>query len=165
LVPVLQRIQTSARLSQISNEGKLNTMYYDRVVDRPRCPFARTFLQIAEQTIFAHVTDRTTPDMYEAALQSLLELCHRLESQVGLFHFPSAVGIHVCVQDAYLEAAFRLKNLAIMQQPPLSEPAQPTQQVITREGIVRDVEEKIQTSTEETDLGRDAQLPDLRRYG
>ena len=32
-------------------------------------------------------------------------------------------------------------------------PSPPTQQVITSEGIVIDLEEKAQTSTEETDLG------------
>jgi hypothetical protein len=34
-------------------------------------------------------------------------------------------------------------------------PPAPTQQLITRDGIVKDLEKKIQTSTEETVLGTD----------
>jgi hypothetical protein len=54
-------------------------------------------------------------------------------------------------------AAFRLKNLEIMQEPV---PPPPAQQLITREGIVIDLEEQIRTSTEETFLGSDDTTPD-----
>ena len=143
-------------------------MLYGDYGSRPRCQFANTFQRIAEQTIFAKITDRTTPDMYQAAQQSLVELSQQLEkqSQADMFHFSTLGGIHCCVNDAYTEAAFRLKNLAIMHQQAL--PAQapvPKRQLISREGIVRDVEDKIPASTEDTELGKNARLPEIRRFG
>jgi hypothetical protein len=87
-----------------------------------------------------------------AAQQNLLALCQRLESQMDMFHYPAATGMHHCVQDVYADAAFRLENFAIMQEP--LQPA-PTQQLISREGAVIDLEERIETSSEETDVGTD----------
>jgi hypothetical protein len=112
---------------------------------------AFTFAQIAEQTIFALISDRTTPEQFKLAQQNLSLLCRELEATVEWDHYSSSSGPpHSCVRDVYTDAAFRLKNLEIMQAPA---PSPPTQQVITSEGIVIDLEEKAQTSTEETDLG------------
>jgi hypothetical protein len=56
------------------------------------------------------------------------------------------------VRDVYEDARARLENLAIMQPKPHPPSAQ---QGITREGIVVDLEERTQTSSQETDLGID----------
>jgi hypothetical protein len=72
---------------------------------RNLCSFAYTFAQIAGQTIFARITDSTTPDQFMVAQQNLLALCQR------------------------------------------------QQQLISREGAVIDLEERAQTSSEETDVG------------
>jgi hypothetical protein len=135
--------------------------WYDerRSQQRNLCSFAFTYAQIIEQTIFARITDRTTPQQFEAAQQSLLELCQRFESQMDWSHFPAPQGRHSCIRDVYTDAKFRLKNLLIMQP---AAPPPPAQQLITREGIVIDLEEKIQTSTEETDLGTEDTPPDNR---
>jgi hypothetical protein len=115
------------------------------------CAPARTFGQIAAQSIFAKITDRTTPEQFQAAQESLRALCLRFEAQLDLFHYPSGQGTHWCVRDVYTKAAYRLQNLAIMQ--PVPEPPAAKQQVITVEGVVIDIEENISTSTQETDLG------------
>jgi hypothetical protein len=73
-------------------------------------------------------------------------------------HYPAATGTHSCVRDIYTDAAFRLKNLALMQ--PAPQPPPPAQQLITREDIVIDLEERIHTSAEDTYLGTDDNLPD-----
>jgi hypothetical protein len=126
--------------------------WYDerRSQQRNLCSFAFTFAQIAEQSIFARITDRTTPDQFMVAQQNLLALCQRLESQMDIFHYPASTGMHHCVQDIYTDAAFRLENLAIMQEPA---PPAPTQQLITSEGTVIDLEDRVQTSSKETDTG------------
>jgi hypothetical protein len=80
-----------------------------------------------------------------------------------MFHYPAATGNHWCVRDVYDHAVVALAGLAAVHQQAIPEPAR--EQLISREGIVRGIEEKIQTSTEETDFGTDAQLPDIRRNG
>lgn len=132
--------------------------WYDerRSQQRNLCSFAYTFAQIAEQTIFARITDRTTPDQFMVAQQNLLALCQRLESQMDIFHYPAAIGLHHCIQDIYTDAAFRLENLAIMQEPA---PSAPKQQLISSEGAVIDLEEHVKTSNEETYLGTDDTAP------
>jgi hypothetical protein len=132
--------------------------WYDekRSQQRNLCSFAFTYAQIIEQTILARINDRTTPQQYEAALQSLGALCQRFERQMDWSHYPASHGLHSCVRDVLTDAEFRLKNLSIMHQPP--PPAK--QQLITREGIVIDVEEAIQSSIEETDLGTEDTPPD-----
>jgi hypothetical protein len=125
------------------------------------CSHARTFAHVADQSIFSKITDQTTPEQFEAAQYSLLNLCQRLEANLDMFHYPSAVGTHQCVRDVYTEAAYHLKHLAIMQPEPLPAPP-PRQQVITIEGIVVDLEEELRTSREETYLGMDDTDPDTR---
>jgi hypothetical protein len=128
------------------------TSYYAELAqNKSLCAPARTFAQIAAQSIFAKITDRTTPGQFQAAQESLRELCLRFEAQLDLFHYPSGQGMHACVRDVYTEAAYRLQNLSIMQ--PVPEAPAAKQQVITVEGVVVEIEEKLSTSTTETDLG------------
>jgi hypothetical protein len=125
------------------------------------CSQARAFAQLADQSIFSKITDQTTPEQFEAAQLSLLNLCQRLEANLDLFHYAAVVGTHECIRDVYTEAAYRLKNLAIMQPEPLPEPP-PKQQLITLSGVVIDLEEEYRTSREETDLGTEDDSPDRR---
>jgi hypothetical protein len=135
-----------------------NTMPGDRIVSdfrrhsqqRNLCSFAFTYAQIIEQTIFSRITEHTTPDQLATALQSLDELCQRFERQMDWSHYPASQGLHSCLWDVYTDAEFRLKNLAIMYQQ-----ASPFQRVITNQGIIVDVVDMLQTSTEETDVGTD----------
>jgi hypothetical protein len=127
---------------------------------QPTCPHARTFIQIAEQTIFSKITEHTRPDQFSAAEEILLQLCHRLEAQVDMFHYPAATGDHWCVWDVYDHAVLALKGLAAMHQPAVPQP--PRQQLITRTGVVIDLEDSIQTSADDTDLGIEGSPPDRR---
>ena len=127
---------------------------------RPTCPHARTFIQIAEQTIFSKITEHTRPDQFTTAEEILQQLCHRLEAQVDMFHYPAATGDHWCVRDVYDHAVLALAGLAALHQQAVPEP--PKQQLITREGIIIDLEEKIQTNRAETHLGTDDTQPGNR---
>jgi hypothetical protein len=122
------------------------------------CSPAYSYAQILERTIFAKITDQTTPEQFQSAQQSLILLCREIEAQLDWTHYPAVTGTHQCVRDIYTDAAFRLKNLALLQ--PAPQPPPPAQQLITREGIVIDLEERIQTSAEDTYLGTDDNLPD-----
>jgi hypothetical protein len=128
---------------------------------RPPCPHARTFIQIAEQTIFNKITEHTRPDQFDAAADILAQLCERLEAQVDMFHYPAATGDHWCVRDVYDHAVLALKGLAAMHQQAVPEP--PKQQLITKDGIVIDLEEKLQTNRAETHLGTDDTQPGTRK--
>jgi Tfp pilus assembly protein PilN len=136
--------------------------WYDerRSQQRNLCSVAFTFAQIAEQTVFAQITERTTPEQLAAANQSLELLCRELEGKVDWDHYASSFGPpHSCVRDVYDDAAARLRNLAIMQE---QKPEPPKQQVVTVEGVVIDVEERFRTSAVETDLGTENTPPDNR---
>jgi hypothetical protein len=152
--PYLKKVFTEFFPNSSHLRRKTAMKWYDerRSQQRNLCSFAYTCAQIAEQTIFARITDSTTPDQFMVAQQNLLALCQRLESQMDMFHYPAASGLHHCVQDIYTEAAFRLENLAIMQPPA---PPAPKQQLLSREGAVIDLEKQVETSTEETNLGTD----------
>ena len=129
-------------------------MLYDRYQPQFRqlCGHARTFADITDRTIFARITDLTTPGQFEALQAQLLQLCLRLEATVDMFHYQQPYGPpHSCVRDLYTDAAARLTNLAILQQAP-QQPA-PKQQLITSEGTVIDLEDRVQTSSNETDTG------------
>ncbi len=127
---------------------------------RPTCPHARTFIQIAEQTIFSKITEHTRPDQFTAAEEILGELCHRLEAQVDMFHYPAVTGDHWCVRDVYDHAVLALNGLAAMHQQEVAPP--PRQQLISREGFIIDLEEKFQTNRAETHLGTDDTQPGNR---
>jgi hypothetical protein len=118
---------------------------------RPTCPHARTFIQIAEQTIFNKITPATTPDQYTAAAEILRQLRDRLEAQVDMFHYPAATGDHWCVRDVYEHAVLALTGRAAMHQQAGAPP--PKQQLISRSGVVIDLEDTIQTNATETELG------------
>jgi hypothetical protein len=120
---------------------------------RPTCPHARTLIQIAEQTIFNKITPATTAEQYAAAAEILRQLRDRLEAQVDMFHYPAATGDHWCVRDVYDHAVLALKGLSAMHQQEVSQP--PRQQLISKSGAVIDLEDAIQTNTEDTDLGTD----------
>jgi hypothetical protein len=126
----------------------------------PTCPHARTFIQIAEQTIFSKITEHTRLDQFSAAEDILAQLCQRLEAQVDMFHYPAATGDHWCVRDVCDHAVLALAGLAAMHQQAVPEP--PKQQLITRDGIVMDLEEKLQTNRTETHLGIDDTQPGNR---
>jgi hypothetical protein len=131
---------------------------------KPPCHFHKLFTTLAEETIFKPITPQTTAEQYEAAKEQLERLAKRLASKVDLFHFPAVHGTHLCVQDAYDVAEVKLRNIQLMQPPPPPAP-EPKRQLITQDGIVKDVEGNIQTSTTETELGNNAKLPQIRRYG
>jgi hypothetical protein len=118
----------------------------------PICPQADSFHRTAQDAIFRQLSGATSPEQFQAAQASLELLRAELEQQLPWTHYGFSVGTHRCVRDLYKEASARLRNLALLQPTPQPPPAQ---QLITREGIVIDLEERIQTSREETDLGTD----------
>jgi hypothetical protein len=119
------------------------------------CPASRAYALIAVQTIFSQITPETTNQQFAAAEAALLALCKRYQAQVaqqGLFHYQAPFsGLHTCVRELYLDLSARLTNLAIMHQQP-EKPA-PKHQLITSEGAVIDLEGRMKTSGEETNLG------------
>jgi hypothetical protein len=128
--------------------------WYDerRSQQRNPCSAAFTAAQIIEQTIFARITNRTTAEQFQLAQETLSQLCSELAATVTWDHYAASSGPpHSCVRDVYVDAAFRLKNLEITQPPP----PPPPQRLITNQGIIVDLAEHLETSTDETDLGTD----------
>src|ERR671915_1953039 len=128
---------TSVPVWEVDISERSTAMLYNqyRHLSRQLCGHARTFVDIADRSVFSQITEFTTPAQFDLALQNLKALAERLEAQVDLFHYGQAHGtLHSCVRDIYDDAEFRLKNLAIMHQK-IQEPP-PKQQLITTEGTV-----------------------------
>ena len=126
----------------------------------PLCTFSDSFYRTVREAIFQQVTKETTAAQWQAALERLELLRDELVQSLYPMHYGSLVGRHRCIDHVFREAVARLRSLEIMQ--PVPKPPPPKQQLITREGVVRDLAEKIQTSTEQTDLGTDPQSPENR---
>jgi hypothetical protein len=118
----------------------------------PLCVFSDSFYRTVREAIFQQLTKTAPPEQFQAAQESLLRLRDELVQDMPAMHYGSLVGTHRCVNHLFKEARARLRGLEIMQLPPPPPPA-PKQQLITREGVVIALEEKLQTSSEETDLG------------
>jgi hypothetical protein len=134
-------------------------LLYDKYQSQYRqlCIPARTLAEIGNELLGQVTESTTTPEQIEQLQQSLLLIYKELEKQAGLFHYAATIGPpHTCVKDIYIHASAILKNRAILQQAP---PPPPTQQLISREGAVIDLEEHVKTSNEETYLGTDDTAP------
>ncbi|HZA21107.1 MAG TPA: hypothetical protein VFA32_00605 [Dehalococcoidia bacterium] len=127
----------------------------------PLCEKSDSFYRTVREAIFQQVTKETTAAQWQAALERLELLRDELVQSLYPMHYGSLVGRHRCIDHVFREAVARLRALQIMQPVP-KPPPPPKQQLITREGVVRDLAEKIQTSTEQTDLGTDPQSPENR---
>jgi hypothetical protein len=90
--------------------------------DKPVCPNARSFGQLCEQVVFAHLSAESTPEDYCHAQNLLLAMCERFAANLDLFHFPVVVGTHWCVREVYEDASCRLACLAALRKPPKPEP-------------------------------------------
>jgi hypothetical protein len=117
------------------------------------CDFAERF-QFAAEALFSQMTAHTSPEQFTQCQESLRQLKEELEAERkarGRFHFASQAGsLHHCVAQAYQVAQVRLRFVAQLHQQAL-----PPQRLIRREGIIVDLAENLETSTEETDVGTD----------
>jgi hypothetical protein len=127
----------------------------------PLCTVSDSFYRTERETIFQQLTKDTTPEQWQAALEHLVRLRDELQQAIYPMHYGSLVGRHRCLDHVFREAVARLRALEIMQPAP-QPPPPPSQQVITRDGIVIDLEDKIQTNRAETHLGTDDTQPDNR---
>jgi hypothetical protein len=103
----------------------------------PLCELSDAFYRTAREAIFQQVTTDTTPEQFQAALDSLLRLREELEQDIRPMHYGALIGRHRCIHHLYREANARLRSLQIMQpqsKPP--EPDAPTQAPLTREEVL-----------------------------
>jgi hypothetical protein len=127
----------------------------------PLCELSDTLYRTGRDAIFRQITRDTTPEQFEEAVASLTRHRDELVQSRRPMHYGSLIGRHRCVEQVFKEAHARLRALQIMQPAP-QVPAPPPPQLITREGIVIDLEEKIQTNRAETHLGTDDTQPGNR---
>jgi hypothetical protein len=116
------------------------------------CVPARTLAEVINQ-IFSQITESTSQTQFQQIQQSLLICYQELASQTSMFHHAGGSGPpHTCLRDIYTEAAFRLKNWAILQPPPPTppEPAD-TQPPLTH----KDVENLFRKLPPETFFGQE----------
>ena len=119
----------------------------------PLCELSDTLYRTGRDAIFRQITRDTTPEQFEEAVASLTRLRDELVQARRPMHYGALIGRHRCIEQVFTEAAARLRSLQIMQVQVV--PEAPKQQLITREGIVIDLEDTIQTSSKETSLGTD----------
>jgi hypothetical protein len=127
----------------------------------PLCVLSDSFYYTSRDAVFRQLRTDMTKEQWQAALESLTRLRDELVQALYPMHYGSLVGRHRCVDHLYREAQARLRSLEIMQPAP-KPPPPPKQQLITKEGIVMDLEEKLQTNRAETHLGTDDTQPGNR---
>lgn len=108
------------------------------------CHYAEEFQRIQE-ALFSQITASTSPQQFEQAQESLLLLKQELIQRMETFHFPYPSGGHLCVEDCYIEAAFRLKNLALL----APEPA-PKQRTLSADEVVNNLEQMLSPLPQES---------------
>jgi hypothetical protein len=126
--------------------------------DLPRCLFSDVFHRTSEDTIFAQLTDDTSPQQFEAAQANLLLMKEELEKDMPPMHYATHIGTHVCVEMLYKEASLRLKNLAALQPEPLPPEIGPNP--LSPEDIVNNLENDLPTDPQDTLLGDEKEAED-----
>jgi hypothetical protein len=139
----------------------MSTYDWNLSAGAPLCTVSDSFYRTVRETIFQQLTKETTAAQWQATQESLTRLRDELQQAIYPMHYGSLVGRHRCLDHVFREAAARLRSLEIMQPVP-QPPPPPSQQLISREGIVIDLEEKIQTNRAETNLGTDDTQPGNR---
>jgi hypothetical protein len=128
------------------------------------CPQSRMYIQLIQSSIFAKITDQTTPTQFAEAEQALVSLAERLERQVGLFHYGALTGTHACVRDVYELASSLLANVRLMQPQPAAPPDEsrdPSQPLRTLKDVVRNLKDTLQPNPDDLPIGIDDELPDI----
>jgi hypothetical protein len=123
----------------------------------PLCLLSDSFYSTAQDTVFRQLTRETTPEQFQAALESLTQLRDELVQGLYPTHYGSLVGRHRCVDHLYREAVARLRSLEIMQPMPAPEP--PPKPPETLADVVKDLRETHQPNPSETPLGTQMEQP------
>jgi hypothetical protein len=98
--------------------------WYDPdAANREECKYVREFRHLATEDILAHLTDTTTPEQYQVALECLLALKDELMGRVDAFHRSALYGRHWCIDDAYRSLRQKLQNAMVLR--PVPQPAPP----------------------------------------
>jgi hypothetical protein len=134
----------------------------------PLCVFSDSFYYSVRDTIFRQLSNNSSKEQYQAALESLTRLREALEQDLHLhpMHYGSLVGRHRCVDHLYREAVARLRGLQVTQpapKPPV--PPAPTQPPLTPDAVVNNLRTlaKDRTRRRDTYLGQEVRQPPPER--
>jgi hypothetical protein len=122
----------------------------------PLCQVSDAFYRTVRDTIFRQLTTVTTPEQYQAALESLIRLREEL-----------AQDVHRCLDHLFKEARARLRGLEIMQpapKPPPPPPA-PSPQPLSDEDLMERLKDYVTDRTKETFFGQDQAEEDEPKEG
>jgi hypothetical protein len=87
------------------------------------CNYLRQFRHMATEDILAHLTDTTTPEQYQVALDALLVLKDELTGQIDAFHRSPLYGRHRCLENEYFSLRLQIQNAMVLKPVPQPEPA------------------------------------------
>jgi hypothetical protein len=121
--------------------------WYDpHATNREECRYLREFEQLATDSILAHLTETTTPEQYQAALECLSQLKDELIGRLDAFHRSALYGRHRCVEEAYQSLRQKLLNALVLrpvpQPAPEPEPEPPAPASPSLEDVVEQFEEE-----------------------
>jgi hypothetical protein len=128
---------------------------YDWILPQnlPLCLYSDRFFRTARDCSFRRLSDATSPEQFEQAQANLLQMKQDLEKDMPPVHYAAQFGTHICVQELYLEAAMRLKNLSLLHpdQPTTPEPPEP----LDPEEVFNNLGSDGEPETDDTYLGTD----------
>ena len=122
----------------------------------PLCYFSDSLYRSAKDGIFSQISDYVSPQQLEAVQSLLLQMKQDIEKDMPAIHYAAQFGTHICLEDIFKEASNRLKFLALFQVAP---PAEPERHSLSPEEVVNNLENRLQSSTEDTYLGTDTPSP------
>jgi hypothetical protein len=118
----------------------------------PLCFYADLYHRTVTDSIFRQLTDATSPEQFEQALSNLLLMKQELAKDMPAIHYAAQFGTHICVEDLYLEAAMRLKNLQLLHPEQFSIPEP---EPLDPEEVFNNLESDAQPGMDDTYLGTD----------
>ena len=122
----------------------------------PLCYFSDSLYRSAKDGIFSQISDYVSPQQLEAVQSLLLQMKQDIEKDMPAIHYAAQFGTHICLEDIFNEASNRLKFLALFQAVPSLEPER---QRLTAEEVVNNLENTLQSTTEDTYLGTETNPP------
>jgi hypothetical protein len=126
----------------------------------PLCVFSDRLYRTVAESVFAQINEATTPSVFAQLQTNLLELRQQLLQDMPPIHYAAQFGTHICLEDLYEEAKFRLLNLALLYQE--EQPTAPEPEPLDPEEVFKNLGNDVDPESDDTYLGTD---PDSETNG
>ena len=126
----------------------------------PLCVYSDRLHRTVAESVFAQISEETTPSVFAQLKENLLQLHQQLKRDMPAIHYAAQFGTHICIDDIFEEAKFRLQNLALFYQE--EQPTPPEPEPLDPEEVFKNLGNDSDPEIDDTYLGMD---PDSEHNG